>query len=106
MNPILAVLVATAQLAYYEAKVTSFGCFSVEEVHQLEGLRSDSKAFQMALIKKQVDGQCVMILKGTTVEGWAESTDKSILRVNKRVDPPGYEAPLDDFMRKEAEAKK
>jgi hypothetical protein len=106
VNPILAVLVAAALPSFYQAKVTSFGCFSIEEVHQLEGLRSDPKAFQMALIKKQVDGQCVMILKGTTVEGWVESTDKSILRVNKRVDPPGYEAPLDDFTLKAAEGRK
>jgi hypothetical protein len=31
------------------------------------------------------------------VEGSVEITDKSILRVNTRVAPPGYEAPLEDF---------
>jgi hypothetical protein len=97
VNPILAVLVAAAQLTYYEAKVASFGCFSIKEIHRLQSIRSDQNAFQMALIRKQVDGECVAILKGTTVEGSIESTDKSILRVNKQVDPPGYEAPLDDF---------
>lgn len=96
MKTILAVLVAS-QVTYYEAKVTTFGCTSIEEVHRLQRLRSDRKAFQMALIEQQMHGECVTILKGTLVEGSIESSDKSILRVNKQIEPPGYEAPLDDF---------
>jgi hypothetical protein len=49
------------------------------------------------LVEKQVHGECVVIMKGTEVEGSIESTDKSILRVNEQAEPPGYEAPLDDF---------
>jgi hypothetical protein len=84
-------------MSYYQAKVTSFGCTSIEEVHRLQTLRSDEKAFQMALLEKQMYGECVTILKGTLVEGLIETSDKSILRVNQRIEPPGYEAPLDDF---------
>jgi len=42
-------------------------------------------------------GECVTILKGTLVQGSVEAADKSILRVNQQVEPPGYEAPRDDF---------
>jgi hypothetical protein len=104
--PFLAVLVAAAQPVYYEAKVTSYGCLSIKEVHELQGMRADVKAFQMAFVRKQVAGQCVTILKGTTVGGAVESADTSILRVNKRVQPPGYEAPLEDFKLKAADAKR
>jgi hypothetical protein len=97
VNPILAVLVVAAQTTYYEAKVATYGCTSIKEVHRLQGLRSDQKAFQTALVEKQVHGECVVIMKGTEVEGSIESTDKSILRVNEHAEPPGYEAPLDDF---------
>ena len=51
----------------------------------------------MALLEKQIYGECVTILQGTLVEGSIEITDKSILRVNGQVEPPGYEAPRDDF---------
>ena len=97
MKTILAVTLVASHLTYYEAKVTSFGCTSIDTVSQLQKVRSDQKAFQAALVEKQMYGECVTILKGTLVEGEIETTDKSILRVNGQVEPPGYEAPRDDF---------
>ena len=97
MKPILGVVLVASQLTYYEAKVVSFGCTSIEEVHRLQSLRSDQKAFQMALLEKQIYGECVTILKGTLVQGSVETSDKAILRMNQQIEPPGYEAPLDDF---------
>ena len=96
--PALVVLAAAAPTTYYEAKVASFGCNSIHEVHELMSVRSDPKAFPMALLTKQVEGQCVAIQQGTKVEGAIEESDKSILRVNGEIDPPGYEAPIDDFV--------
>ena len=69
----------------------------------MQSIRADPKALQMALLKKQFEGQCVMVLKGTLVEGSIEDADNSILRVNERVDPPGYEAPREDFELKAVE---
>ncbi len=66
------VLAAAAQTTYYEAKVASFGCNSIQEVRELLSLRSDPKAFPMALLTKQVEGQCVAIQQGTKVEGSIE----------------------------------
>jgi hypothetical protein len=97
MTPLLAVALIAWQGTYYEAKVTTFGCTSIDAVSRLQSVRPDKKAFQMALLQQQVYGECVTILKGTVVEGSIEASDKSILRVNQQVDPPGYEAPLDDF---------
>jgi hypothetical protein len=97
VKTILAVVLVASQVTYYEAKVTTFGCTSIEEVQRLQSLRSDQKAFQMALLGKQMYGECVTILKGTLVEGSIETSNKSILRVNQWIEPPGYEAPLDDF---------
>ena len=97
MKTILAVALVASQMTFYEAKVTSFGCTSIDAVLQLQQIRSDQKAFQMALMEKQMYGECVSILKGTVVEGEIETSDKSILRVNGQVEPPGYEAPRDDF---------
>jgi hypothetical protein len=99
----LAVALVAWEGTYYEAKVESFGCTSIEEVSRLQSIRSDQKAFQMALLEKQIYGECVTILKGTVVEGEIETTDSSILRVNGHVEPPGYEAPRDDFDIKEKE---
>ena len=97
MKTILAVALVASQMTYYEAKVTSFGCTSIDAVSQLQKVRSDQKAFQMTLMEKQMYGECVTILKGTLVQGSVEAADKSILRVNQQVEPPGYEAPRDDF---------
>jgi hypothetical protein len=104
VNTILAVLVVASQ-QYYTAKVTTFGYTSIEEVSQLQSIRSDQKAFQTALTEQQLYGQWVAILQGTLVEGSIETTDTRILRVNMQVDPPGYEAPLDDFEIKATEGK-
>jgi hypothetical protein len=97
VKTILAVVLAASQMTYYTAKVTTFGCTSTEEVSRLRSLRSDQKAFQTALMEQQMYGQCVTVLKGTVVEGSIETSDTSVLRVNTQTDPPGYEAPLDDF---------
>jgi hypothetical protein len=97
VKTILAVALVASQMTYYEAKVTSFGCTSVDVVSQLQKVRSDQKALQATLMEKQIYGECVSILKGTVVEGESETSDKSILRVNGQVEPPGYEAPRDDF---------
>ncbi len=97
MKTILAVALLASQTTYYEAKIPTFGCTSMEEVARLQSLRSDQKAFQLALAERQIYGECVAILKGTTVQGSIESSDKSVLRVNQQIEPPGYEAPLEDF---------
>ena len=97
MSLILATVLVASQMTYYEAKVTTFGCTSIEEVSRLQTIRSDQKAFQMALLEKQMYGECVTILRGTLVQGSVEDTNKSILRVNQQIEPPGYEAPRDDF---------
>ena len=105
MSLILAVVLVASQMTYYEAKVMSFGCTSMQEVHRLQSIRSDQKAVQMALLEKQIYGECVTILKGTVVEGSIETNDKSVLRANGQVEPPGYEAPRDDFEIKAAEGR-
>ena len=97
MNLFLTVVMLVSQITYYKAKVATFGCTSIEEVHRLQRLRSDQKAFQMALLEKRMYGECVAILAGTLVEGVVETSDKSILRVNQRLEPPGYEVLLEDF---------
>jgi hypothetical protein len=86
-----------SQKTYYEAKVSTFGCTSIDAVSDLQKVRADAKAFQAALVEKQIYGECVAILKGTLVQGSVEDADESILRVNDEIDPPGYEAPLGDF---------
>ena len=106
VNLLLVVLAAAAPTTYYEAKVTTFACTSIPEVHRLQGLRADPKAFQMALIEKQVHGECFAILQDTVVEGEVESKDATILRVNRKIEPPGFEAPLKDFALKPAAAGK
>jgi hypothetical protein len=89
VNAILAVVLVASQTTYYTAKIPTFGCTSIDEVSQLQRIRSDQKAFQAALIEQQIYGQCVAILQGTLVEGSIETTDTSILRVNMQTDPPG-----------------
>ena len=69
VREILAIVLVASQMTYYEAKVTTFGCTSIEEVHRLQRIRSDQKAFQMALLEKQMYGECVTILPGTLVQG-------------------------------------
>jgi hypothetical protein len=105
VKTILALALVASQTTYYEAKVTTFGCTSIDAVSQLQKVRSDGKAFQGALMEKQIYGECVAILKGTLVQGSVEATDDSILRVNPEIDPPGYEAPLGDFETKAMEGR-
>jgi len=97
VKTILGIALVAAQATYYEAKITTFGCTSIDAVSQLQKVRSDGKAFQAVLMEKQVYGECVAILKGTLVQGSIEATDDSVLRINQEIDPPGYEAPLGDF---------
>ena len=104
-SPLLVALVAAAQTTYYEAKVSTFACTSIPEAHRMHGLRADPKAFQMALVEKQVHCECFAILQGTVVEGEAEGSDAAILRVNRTLEPPGFEAPLKDFEPKSAPGK-
>jgi hypothetical protein len=97
VKTILAIALAASQTIYYEAKVETFGCSSIDAVSQLQKVRSDEKALQAALVEKQLYGECVAILQGTRVQGSIEATDNSILRVNQEIEPPGYEAPAEDF---------
>jgi hypothetical protein len=97
VKTILTVVLVAAQMTYYEATVTSFGCTSIDAVSQLQKVRSDQKAFQAALVEQQLYGQRLAILQGTVVQGSIEAADSSMLRVNQEIDPPGYEAPRDDF---------
>ena len=106
MKTILAIALVASQATYYEAKVTTFGCTSIEAVSQLQKVRTDGKAFQAALTEQQINGQCVAILKGTLVQGSIETTDNTILRVNEEIEPPGYEAPLEDFKTKAIDGKR
>jgi len=106
VKTILAVALVASQTVYYQAKVTSFGCTSLDAVYQLQKVRSDQKAFQIALTEKQMYGECATILVGTLVQGSVEAVDKSILRVNQQVEPPGYEAPRDDFEIKARDAQR
>ena len=101
-----AVALAESKITYYEAKVTSFGCSSIEAVSELKKVRSDEVAFEAALTDKKSNGDCVVILKGTQVQGSPEAADSSILRVNDQIEPPGYEAPAEDFGAKASDEKK
>lgn len=103
MNTILAVLAASQMV--YEAQVATFGCTSIEDVSELQNLRSDEKAFQMAFIEKQAYGECVDIPEGTVVEGSIEPTDTSKLLVLIEKAPPPFEAPLEDFKPKAEDGK-
>jgi hypothetical protein len=104
VNTILTILVAASQLTY-EAKNTTFGCYSVKDVADLQSVRSDENAFQMALIQKAAYGDCVEIPQGTVVEGSIEPTDTSKLVVLIEKAPPPFEAPLEDFELKAADGK-
>ena len=54
MSLILVIVLFASQMSYYEAKDTTFGCTSIEEVSRLRSLRSDQMAFQIALLEKQI----------------------------------------------------
>jgi hypothetical protein len=88
---------AAAASLIYEAKITSFGCYAVEDVSELQRIRSDENAFQTAFLIKRAYGNCVDIPKGTVIEGSIEPTDPSKLVVLIENAPPPFEAPLEDF---------
>jgi hypothetical protein len=104
VNTILTVLVAASQLTY-EAKNTTFGCTSVEDVADLQSVRSDEKAFQTAFIQKAAYGECVEIPQGTVAEGSIEPNNSSMLLVLIEKAPPPFVAPLTDFKVTPAEGK-
>ena len=92
----LAALLAASQILYV-ANTATFGCSSIEEIAKLQRLRSARKAFQTELYEQIFQGQCVEITKGKVVEGSIETSDSSILRVDRQIEPPGFVAPLRDF---------
>jgi hypothetical protein len=102
---IFAALIAASPLLY-EAKVTTFGCSSIDEIAKLQSIRLEKKAFQTELYEQIFDGQCVAIPRGTLVEGSIESRDPSMLLVDRQIEPPGFEAPLHDFKRKHTGGRK
>jgi hypothetical protein len=102
---IFAALIAASQLLYV-AKVTTFGCSSIDEIAKLQSIRLEKKAFRTELYEQIFDGQCVEIARGTLVEGSIEIRDASMLLVDRQIEPPGFEAPLRDFKLKRAGGKK
>ncbi len=105
MHMLLIALVAATQVLY-EAKVATFGCTSTAEVAQLQSVRTDKSAFQMRLYERIFAGECIVIGLGAVVEGAVESPDASILRIQARIDPPGYMVPATDFKTKPAPDKR
>jgi len=65
----------------------------------LDRLRSDPKAFQTELYEQIFTGQCVEIVKGKVVEGSGSATSPFVLLIDRRIQPPGFLAPLRDFRR-------
>ena len=96
MNAILAAMVVASSMVY-EAQVPTFGCTSIEDVLDLQRVRSDDNALQMALIEKKSYGECTDIPEGTVVDGSLEPTNSSMLLVTIEKTPPPFEAPLGDF---------
>lgn len=95
--PAIFVILAGALQLLYEARVPSFGCNSSAEVHALERVRADTAAFRDLLGTQIVYGQCIAIARGAVVEGTIEAADSAVLRVDARLSPPGWMAPLGDF---------
>jgi hypothetical protein len=101
MNPLLLVLAALSPV-YYEATVPTFGCNSTQEVEALLAIRHDPVEFQKQLITKAVYGQCVTVAPGAVVDGSVDETDRSILRIEASISPPGLMAPAGDFKLRDA----
>jgi hypothetical protein len=106
MHTILVVLAAAAQVAFYQAQVPSYGCTSSAEVAKLQSIRTDNKAFQMHLLERVFNGECIVVTRGAVVEGAVEKADATVLRIQAKSDPPGYMAPAADFKAKPAQEKK
>ncbi|HEX7335664.1 MAG TPA: hypothetical protein VF252_00540 [Gemmatimonadales bacterium] len=102
MYTILAVLISLSQMLY-QAQVSSYGCSSNAEVIELQQIRADPEAFQKLLFTQVVYGQCITIGQGAVVEGVADPTDTTVLRINVQSDPPGYIVPWGDFKPLEAD---
>jgi hypothetical protein len=92
---LLALLIASQVL--YVASTATFGCTSIDETARLQKMRAAKKDFKTELMEQTFEGQCVAITKGKVVEGAIEATDSSILRVDRKIEPPGFLAPLHDF---------
>ena len=103
MYPFLAAVLVAVTPVYYEAQVQTFGCNSSQEVTDLLSIRDNKDEFERQLMSQIVYGQCVGIAQGTVVDGSVESTDPTIVRVDRESNPPGYMAPLSDFKLKEAQ---
>ena len=92
----ISVMVVAAHTVFV-AHVPSFGCSSIGDVRDLTALRSDDAKFQSKLLESIVHGQCALIAEGTVVEGVA-SDDPAIMLIQAERDPPGYLAPVSDFV--------
>jgi hypothetical protein len=104
MSNIVAVLAASSQILY-QAQIPSFGCNTSAMISELQHIRLDEKAFEALLSQKAIQGDCVQFMKGSVVEGEIDDVDPSVLRVQTKIDPPGYLAPTADFELKEEEEK-
>jgi hypothetical protein len=69
----------------------------VDETEKLQRLRPARNAFRTELYEQIFQGQCVEITKGKVVEGSIESGASSLLLIDRRIEPPGFIAPLHDF---------
>jgi hypothetical protein len=57
VKTILAMVLVASQTTYYEAKITTFGCTSIDAVSQLQEVSFDQKALQATLMEKQIYGE-------------------------------------------------
>lgn len=101
MYAVLVALTAAAQMTYV-ANVASFGCNSIEEVAELQRIRTDDEAYQKLLMAKVVYGQCIVVDPGAVVAGVLDEQDATIIRFGRDLAPPGFMAPLADFEEKPA----
>ena len=98
MYQLIATIVVAATQQLYQAQVPTYGCNSSENVTNLEKLRpTDEKTFQAQLAERVVQGDCVLFIRGSLVEGTDPDTAARLLHVQARLDPPGYISPLNDF---------
>ena len=96
MYSVLVALTLAVQTTYV-ANVASFGCNSIEEVAELQRIRTDDEAYQKMLMTKVVYGQCIVVDPGAVVEGVVDDQDATIIRFGRDQAPPGFMAPLADF---------
>lgn len=83
--------------ALYVARTPTFGCSSAEEISRLQHLHTSGGGFDQELYQQLFQGECVRIEKGKVVEADIEAGNSSLLRVDRRLVPPGYLAPRGDF---------